>query len=98
MLHIHRSESPDALVDALGGLLAQPAGDPFAPEIVAVPAKGVERWLAQRLSHRLGAGPGGAGVCANVRFPAPDRLLDEALAAAVPAGPASSGRSRCAAT
>ena len=30
----------------------------------------MERWLAQRLSHRLGAGPGaGAGVCANVRFP-----------------------------
>ena len=32
-----------------------------------VPAKGVERWLTQRLSHRLGAGPrGGDGVCAGV--------------------------------
>jgi exodeoxyribonuclease V gamma subunit len=84
MLHVHRSASPDALVDALAGLLRQPAGDAFAPEIVAVPAKGVERWLAQRLSHRLGAGSGAAGVCANVQFPGPDRLLDQALAATGP--------------
>ncbi|WP_028984858.1 exodeoxyribonuclease V subunit gamma [Sporichthya polymorpha] len=93
MLHVHRSASADVLVTELGRHLAVPAGDPFAPEIVAVPAKGVERWLAQRLSHVLGAGPDGAGdgagICANVVFSSPTRLLDDALRAAgggVPAG------------
>ena len=86
MLHVHRSASADTLVAELGRLLAVPSGDPFVPEVVAVPAKGVERWLAQRLSHVLGAGPGapvpGAGICANVVFPSPTRLLDDALRAA----------------
>ncbi len=41
-----------------------------------VPAKGVERWLTQRLSHRLGTGPrGGDGVCAGVRFLSPRSLV-----------------------
>src|SRR4051812_29633573 len=84
MLHVHRSADADILVEALAGLLCSPLGDVFTAEIVAVPAKGVERWLAQRLSHTLGAGPGGAGVCANVLFPAPGPLLDAALAAAGP--------------
>jgi exodeoxyribonuclease V gamma subunit len=84
MLHVHRSADADVLVEGLAALLGTPVGDVFAAEIVAVPAKGVERWLAQRLSHVLGAGDGGAGVCANVLFPAPGPLLDAALAAALP--------------
>ena len=41
-----------------------------------VPAKGVERWLTQRLSHNLGTGPrGGDGVCAGVRFLNPRSLV-----------------------
>ena len=48
------------------------SADPFAAEVVAVPAKGVERWLAQRLSHRLGA-PDGDGICAGVAFRSPPR-------------------------
>src|SRR5690348_2809970 len=52
-------------------------------EIVAVPTRGVERWLTQRLSARLGASPGRAdGVCANVEFPFPGRLVNGAVAAA----------------
>ena len=50
-------------------------------EVVAVPARGVERWLTQRLSHHLGAGAGGDGVCANVVFPWPSRLVADAVAA-----------------
>jgi len=88
VLHVHRSERTDPLVEALGALLIAPSGDPFAPEVVAVPSKGVERWLAQRLSHRLGA-VDGDGVCANVAFPSHARLLDEAAAAVDPAYKAS---------
>lgn len=83
MLHIHRAERADALVDALRALLADPLEDPFAPEVVAVPTRGMERWLTQRLSETLGAGAGRRdGVCANVAFPSPRRLVDEAVAAA----------------
>ncbi|KAE8765304.1 exodeoxyribonuclease V subunit gamma [Georgenia thermotolerans] len=83
MLHLHRSERADALVGPLAELLAQPPEDPFAPDVVAVPTRGVERWLAQRLSHHLGAAPGEAGVCANVTFGSPARLVGEVLAASL---------------
>lgn len=58
MLHIHRAERADALVEALGALLARPPQDPFACEVVAVPTRGMERWLTQRLSARLGTTAG----------------------------------------
>lgn len=75
-LHLHRAPRTDQLADALGELLASPLADPFAQEVVVVPAKGVERWLTQRLSHRLGTGPrGGDGVCAGVRFLRPTSLV-----------------------
>jgi exodeoxyribonuclease V gamma subunit len=83
MLHVHRAERADALADALGELLSSPPEDPFATEVVAVPAKGVERWLAQRLSHRLGAAGGrGDGVCAGIAFPAPGRVVADVVGAA----------------
>ncbi len=50
--------------------------DPFAEEVVVVPARGVERWLTQRLSHRLGATDGRLdGVCAGVRLVSPRSLV-----------------------
>lgn len=79
-LHLHRAARTDVLADALGELLATPLADPFAEEVVVVPAKGVERWLSQRLSHRLGAGPrGGDGVCAGIGFRSPWSLVADVL-------------------
>ncbi|OZM77324.1 exodeoxyribonuclease V subunit gamma [Pseudonocardia sp. MH-G8] len=87
MWHLHRAERADALVRALGELLAEPLEDPFASEVVAVPARGVERWLAQQLSHRLGAAGGRAdGVCAGVAFPSPTALVAEVVSAAAGVG------------
>jgi exodeoxyribonuclease V gamma subunit len=81
MLHIHRAERADGLVQALRGVLADPPADPFAPEVVAVPTRGMERWLTQRMSERLGATPGRSdGVCANVDFPPPRRVVGDAVA------------------
>lgn len=83
VLHVHRAERADGLVAALGGLLREAPADPFAAEVVAVPTRGMERWLTQRLSGRLGATEGRAdGVCANVAFPAPRRLVADAVATA----------------
>ncbi|MGQ4598514.1 exodeoxyribonuclease V subunit gamma [Nocardia sp. R6R-6] len=81
-LHIHRAERADVLVQALAGLLSSPQEDPFAAEVVAVPAKGVERWLTQTLSAVLGAGDSADGVCANVVFPSPAGLVAEVVSAA----------------
>ena len=75
-LHVHHAPRTDLLADALAEVLTRPLPDPFAEEVVVVPAKGVERWLTQRLSHRLGAGPQGSdGVCAGVRFLNPRSLV-----------------------
>ncbi len=55
VLHVHHSASGEELVTALAAVLASGPADAFAPDVVSVPAKGVERWIAQRLSHHLGA-------------------------------------------
>lgn len=75
MLHVHRSDRADGLIEALRALLAVPPADPFAREVVAVPTRGMERWLTQQLSNAL-------GICANVEFPFPRRLTGAAVAAA----------------
>jgi exodeoxyribonuclease V gamma subunit len=83
VLIVHRAASGTALARGLAEILSRPPADPFAGEVIAVPAKGVERWLAQRLSHVLGA-TAGDGVCANVDFPWPSKVLDEAVQSASP--------------
>ncbi len=80
-LTLHRSPRVDLLADALAERLAVPLDDPFAPELVIVPAKGVERWLSQRLSHALGAVQGD-GVAANIEFRAPRSLVAEVVGGA----------------
>ncbi|WP_286928285.1 MULTISPECIES: exodeoxyribonuclease V subunit gamma [Aeromicrobium] len=76
--HLHRAERTDVLADGLATLLAEPTDDPFATELVVVAALGTERWLSQRLSHRLGASPGGGdGVTAGVRFARPHSIVAE---------------------
>ncbi|MGS0688612.1 exodeoxyribonuclease V subunit gamma [Nakamurella sp. GG22] len=77
-LHLHRAERADTLAAALAELLADPPADVLAQEVIAVPARGIERWLTQRLSHHLGVRDGrGDGICAAVRFPSPAALLAE---------------------
>jgi exodeoxyribonuclease V gamma subunit len=78
---LHRGERADVLADALAELLAVPPADPFTPEVVAVHSRGVERWLQHRLAARLGTSPGRAdGICANLEFPFPGRLVQNTLA------------------
>ena len=88
MLYVHRSDRADSLVSMLGDLIADPLDDPMTPEVVSVPTRGIERWLTQRLSARLGSLEGREdGVCANVDFPFPGTLVNRALALAVGTDP-----------
>ena len=77
---VHRAGRADLLAEGLAQLLRDPLPDPFARELVIVPAHGVERWLSQRLSHRLGPGEGrDDGVCAGVDFRSPASLVAELI-------------------
>jgi exodeoxyribonuclease V gamma subunit len=87
VLHLHRSHRADALAAALAELLADPPADPFTRELIAVPTRGIERWLTQHLAGALGAADAD-GICAGVEFPFPGRVIDDALAAASDIDPA----------
>ncbi len=80
-LVIHVGSHPDQLVSELSERLASPPDDPFAGEVVAVPTKGIERWLTQRIASEMGRLAPGDGICANVAFPSPRRLVREAMRA-----------------
>ncbi len=68
MLTVHRAERADTLVGVLADTLATPPDDPMRGEVVAVPERGVERWLRQQLSLRL-------GIAANIDFSSPAALV-----------------------
>lgn len=77
-LIVHRAERADALVAGLASVLAEPPSDPFERDVVVVAAAGVERWLAQSVSHAIGAQPGRQdGICAGVEFVRPAHLVAE---------------------
>ncbi|GAC69668.1 exodeoxyribonuclease V subunit gamma [Gordonia soli] len=86
MFHLHRAERADVLADALTDVLAVPLADVMATEIVAVPARGVERWLQQHLAVRLGGSGLADGVAANIDFSSPNAVADAVIDAAVIAG------------
>ena len=79
-VHLHRCERTDGLVRTLAQVLRTAPADPFTPDVVAVPTRGIERFLAQELSQELGAQSGRSdGVCANVQFPSPAELVQRVL-------------------
>ncbi|WP_431842132.1 exodeoxyribonuclease V subunit gamma [Calidifontibacter indicus] len=75
-LHVHRSDRPDQLAAGLAAMLRDDPADVFSAEVVIVPARGVERWLGQRLSHTLGASDAkDDGICAGLRVLTPASLV-----------------------
>ncbi len=82
-VQLHRARHPEALVAGLARLLLRTPPDPFTPDVVAVPTRGVERYISQSLGRHLGASPERAdGVCANVSFQSPAEVVSDALEAA----------------
>ncbi len=76
---MHRGGGPEALARAYASMLREAPADVFTPEVVVVPARGVERWLAQQLSHELGATTGDDGVAAGLEIMAPQSLISMLL-------------------
>lgn len=81
-MRIVRATSVKVLADELARQLAEhPPADPMAPVQIAVPSRGMERWLSLRLSHHLGATGTEAGITANIRFAFPLSIIQQAIAA-----------------
>jgi len=77
---VHTATRADAFVAPLAELLAAPAPDPLATEVLGVPTRGMERWLSQQLAQALGAAPGGRdGICANIEFRFLGGLIGQAV-------------------
>ena len=74
--HIHRAGKPTSSRTGWG-TAGHATRRPVRRDLVVVPARGVERWLSQRLSHVLGRGEGSDGVCAGVAFRSPGSLIAE---------------------
>ena len=83
-LHVHRCSRAENLLGALIGVIdADDAVDPFVPEVIAVPSRGIERWIAQEVSQRLGTSPNRHdGIAANLLFPSPAQLITAAISSA----------------
>ncbi|TKR27017.1 exodeoxyribonuclease V subunit gamma [Cellulomonas hominis] len=81
MFDVHLAEHSESLVAQLASWLHAAPDDPFAPDLILVPTRGVERWLTQRLAHHLGTGAGHDGVCANVQFDSPAAVTAGVVAA-----------------
>ncbi|HOD29667.1 MAG TPA: exodeoxyribonuclease V subunit gamma [Syntrophales bacterium] len=82
-LKLYHSNRMEVLADRLAEILAAPLVEPFAPEIVLVQSRGMERWLSMALADRH-------GVCTNVRFPYPTHFVHALFQAVDPALPARS--------
>lgn len=68
--HLYTSNQMEHLAEALSGVLSVPLADPFATETIVVQSRGMDRWLSLELARRH-------GICANVRFPFPEKLVRE---------------------
>lgn len=81
-LRVIKSNRVERLVDALADRLrsppcdAQGAPDPFCTEQIVIHSRGMGSWLSAKLSEQL-------GVCANVDFVFPKRLIQNAFHAAL---------------
>ena len=66
-LNVYTSNRMELLVETFAETLTSPA-DPFAPEIIVVQSKGLQRWLAMELAKRF-------GVWANCDYPFPNKCV-----------------------
>ena len=77
MREVYVSNRVEHLVAALAEILGEPVpgrvlSGPASAEIIVVQSRGMERWLSMRLAEIH-------GVCANVEFPFPRKVIEDAI-------------------
>ena len=80
-MHLHRSHRTENLATALAEVLEEPLPDPFVPERLIVPSRGMAQWVSLALAEEL-------GVAAHLAFWTPREAVDALIAAYAPDGPA----------
>ncbi len=76
-LKIFTGNRMEILVEAIAGVVDKAPASPFAPEVIVVQSKGMQRWLAMELAGRF-------GVWANCDFPFPNSMVRRLLQAVLP--------------
>ncbi len=76
-LQLYTSNRMEELAAWLTEVVRVPQADAFAPEIIVVQSRGMDRWLAQRLADAH-------GVCANCSFPFPNALIGDLFESVLP--------------
>ncbi|MDQ5987974.1 MAG: RecBCD enzyme subunit RecC [Syntrophus sp. SKADARSKE-3] len=76
-LNLITSNRLEILVHELAGLLSTPLSNPLNKEIVVVQSKGMQRWVSLELARRH-------GICANMQFPFPSRLVADVFRNTIP--------------
>lgn len=72
MLNIYRSNRTEHLMAALCRVIQVPPQDPMQPEWIGVQSKGMKQWITLNMARHL-------GVCANVDFLFPRRIIEHIL-------------------
>ena len=87
VLTVHRAERADTLHQPTRRSPSTAPTDAFTPDVIAVPSKGVERWIMQQLSLHLGADDARDGIAANIESPSPAGEVMSTLAGRTDADP-----------
>ncbi len=76
-LNLYMSNLLEVLAEKLAGVLASPLTSCLQSEIVVVQSKGMERWISMELARHQ-------GICANIRFPFPNRFVHDLFQKVLP--------------
>lgn len=79
-LSVYTSNRLEILVKQLAGIVPKPLPAPFAPEVIVIQSRGMERWVSMELA-RLN------GVSANCAFPFPNAFLEKIFKQLIPGLP-----------
>ncbi len=74
--NLYLSNHSEVLVDQLAHVVGEPPLPPFETEVIVVQSQGMERWLTQQLSKKL-------GIWANGGFPFPNLMVQQIFQAAL---------------
>ena len=68
--HLHLSNRLEVLLENLAEVVSVPPSSPLESEVIVVQSQGMEKWLTQQLTVRL-------GIWSNCRFPFPNNIVEE---------------------
>ncbi len=70
MIRLFTGNRLELLAEALASVLEKPLANALDKEVILVQSKGMERWISLQLAEKH-------GICANCRFPFPNRFVQE---------------------